>query len=108
MFDQIPLWGTKNPLKFASLPTCGFVAQLVVQVCSAQPVPGRHGFKPRRSLNFFQASISAISLTAFCCAEVATSCDFFVILFSARLFDKPSKAVHLLKSVTATQSHRVL
>ena len=28
--DQITLWGTKNPLTFASLPTCGFVAQLVV------------------------------------------------------------------------------
>ena len=30
--DQIPLWGTKNPQKFASLPICGFihVVQLVV------------------------------------------------------------------------------
>ena len=26
---QTLLWGAKNPLKFASLPTCGFVAQLV-------------------------------------------------------------------------------
>ena len=31
---------------------------------SAQLVSGRHGFKPRRSLNFFQASFSAISLIA--------------------------------------------
>ena len=31
---------------------------------SAQPVFGRHGFKPRLRLNFFQCSIFAISLIA--------------------------------------------
>ena len=42
---------------------CGFV-QCSSVGSSAQPVSGRHGFKPRRSLNFFQASISAIALIA--------------------------------------------
>ena len=42
--------GAKDPLKFASLSTCGFVAQLVV---APNRYLGGTGSSLRRSLNFF-------------------------------------------------------
>ena len=49
-----------NPLKFALLPTCGFVAQLVERPTSIWEARVQAPSKPE----FFQASFSAISLIA--------------------------------------------
>ena len=55
------LRGRKDPLKFASLPTCGFVAQLVERPTSIREARVQAPSKPEF---FFQASFSAISLIA--------------------------------------------
>ena len=57
---KTPLRGRKDPLKFASLPTCGFVAQLVERPTSIWEARVQAPSKPE----FFQASFSAISLIA--------------------------------------------
>ena len=56
---KTPLRGRKDPLKFASLPTCGFVAQLV-----ERPTSIWEARVQAPSNFFFQASFSAISLIA--------------------------------------------
>ena len=58
---KTPLRGRKDPLKFASLPTCGFVAQLVERPTSIWEARVQAPSKPEF---FFQASFSAISLIA--------------------------------------------
>ena len=58
---KTPLRGRKDPLKFASLPTCGFVAQLVERPTSIWEARVQAPSKPEF---FFQASLSAISLIA--------------------------------------------
>ena len=59
---KTPLRGRKDPLKFASLPTCGFVAQLVERPTSIREARVQAPSKPE--FFFFQASFSAISLIA--------------------------------------------
>ena len=54
-----PLQGTKNPLKFASLLTCGFVAQLVVAP-KQNLYLGRMSFEPSGSQNIILTSIFAM------------------------------------------------
>ena len=59
---KTPSRGRKDPLKFASLPTCGFVAQLVERPTSIWEARVQAPSKPE--FFFFQASFSAISLIA--------------------------------------------
>ena len=58
---KTPSRGRKDPLKFASLPTCSFVAQLVERPTSIWEARVQAPSKPEF---FFQASFSAISLIA--------------------------------------------
>ena len=51
---QIPLWRNKEPTKIRLAPNLWLRSSVG---SSAQLVPGRHGFKPRRSLNFLTGFI---------------------------------------------------
>ena len=64
LFDKkSPLRGRKDPLKFASLPTCGFVAQLVERPTSIWEARVQAPSKPEFFSGFF-FFFSAISLIA--------------------------------------------
>ena len=61
---KTPLRGTKDPLKFASLPTCGFVAQLVERPTSIWEARVQAPSKPEFFSGFFFCNFFNCSLPA--------------------------------------------
>ena len=61
---KTPLRGRKNPLKFASLPTCGFVAQLVERPTSIWEAWVQAPSKPEFFSGFFFCNFFNCSLPA--------------------------------------------
>ena len=61
---KTPLRGRKDPLKFASLPTCGFVAQLVERPTSIREARVQAPSKPEFFSGFFFCNFFNCSLPA--------------------------------------------
>ena len=61
---KTPLRGRKDPLKFASLPTCGFVAQLVERPTSIRQARVQAPSKPEFFSGFFFCNFFNCSLPA--------------------------------------------
>ena len=81
---KTPLRGRKDPLKFASLPTCGFVAQLVERLTSIREARVQAPSKPEFFSGFFFCNFFNCSLPARINSLLITrrsKYDLFHILF---------------------------
>ena len=81
---KTPLRGRKDPLKFASLPTCGFVAQLVERPTSIREARVQAPSKPEFFSGFFFCNFFNCSLPARINSLLITrrsKYDLFHILF---------------------------
>ena len=81
---KTPLRGRKDPLKFASLPTCGFVAQLVEHPTSIREARVQAPSKPEFFSGFFFCNFFNCSLPARINSLLITrrsKYDLFHILF---------------------------
>ena len=78
---KTPLRGRKDPLKFASLPTCGFVAQLVERPTSIWEARVQAPSKPEIFSGFFFCNFFNCSLPARINSLLFTHCLILVNLF---------------------------
>ena len=92
---KIPLRGRKDPLKFASLPTCGFVAQLVERPTSIREARVQAPSKPEFFFSgFFFCNFFNCSLPARINSLLITrrsKYDLFHILFVKKIHDHQTK-----------------
>ena len=92
---KTPLRGRKDPLKFASLPTCGFVAQLVERPTSIREARVQAPSKPEFFsgfffCNFFNCSLPAMINSLLIILIVVLNCSTQLVIASRRSRNKSS------------------